>query len=105
MYAVIETGGKQYKVTEGDEINVEKLQDIDENGKITFSNVLLVVGDNKEVVVGNPYIENASVVGKVLREEKGKKVIVFKFKRRKGYKKKKGHRQTYSRVLIERIIK
>ena len=103
MYAVIETGGKQIKVTEGEEINVEKLE-APEDGKITFENVLLVV-DNDDMTVGKPFIEKAKVQGTVLGELKGKKVIAFKFKRRKSTKVKKGHRQTYSKVKIERIIK
>ena len=103
MYAVIETGGKQFKVEEGKEINIEKI-DAPQDGKVTFEQVLLVV-DGENMTVGKPYIENAKVQGSFISQVKGKKVIAFKFKRRKDSKKKKGHRQVYSRVKIERIIK
>ena len=103
MYAVIETGGKQFKVVEGKEIDVERIY-VPQDGKVTFDQVLLVV-DNDDMTVGKPYIENAKVQGSFIGEVKGKKVIAFKFKRRKDSKTKKGHRQNYSRVKIERIIK
>ena len=103
MYAVIETGGKQFKVEEGKEISIERIE-APKDGKVTFEQVLLVVdGDN--MTVGKPFIENAKVQGSFVSEVKGKKIIAFKFKRRKDSKKKKGHRQLYSRVKIERIIK
>ncbi len=97
MFAVIETGGKQYIVKEGDIIKVEKLPD-EEKSEITFDKVLMV-GDK----VGSPYVENAKVEGRILKTAKAKKIIVFKFKRRKGYKRKKGHRQWYSEVKITKI--
>lgn len=103
MYAIIETGGKQFKVTEGKEIDVERIEKQDTD-KVVFENVLLVV-DNDNLTVGKPYIDNAKVQGTLIGEVKGKKVIAFKFRRRKDSKTKKGHRQTYCRVKINRIIK
>ncbi|MCI6499649.1 50S ribosomal protein L21 [Lachnospiraceae bacterium HCP1S3_C3] len=100
MYAIIATGGKQYKVSEGDVIKVEKLGK--EAGEtVTFDNVLLV--NNGEVVVGDPTVANASVSATVVSEGKGKKVIVYKYKRKTGYHKKNGHRQSYTEVKIEKI--
>ncbi|MDE5781567.1 MAG: 50S ribosomal protein L21 [Lachnospiraceae bacterium] len=100
MYAIIATGGKQYKVSEGDVIKVEKLGK--EAGEtVTFDEVLLV--NNGEVVVGNPTVDNASVSATVVSEGKGKKVIVYKYKRKTGYHKKNGHRQSYTEVKIEKI--
>ncbi|MDE6231866.1 MAG: 50S ribosomal protein L21 [Lachnospiraceae bacterium] len=100
MYAIIATGGKQYKVSEGDVIKVEKLGK--EAGEtVTFDEVLLV--NNGEVVVGNPTVDNASVSATVVSEGRGKKVIVYKYKRKTGYHKKNGHRQSYTEVKIEKI--
>jgi len=96
MFAVIETGGKQYIVKEGDVIKVEKLPT--EEGEIEFDKVLMV-GDK----VGTPYVEGAKVKAEALRVGKAKKVVVFKFKRRKGYAKKQGHRQLFSEVKITQI--
>ena len=96
MYAIIATGGKQYKVSEGDVIKVEKL-DAEVGAKVTFDNVLLVGGDT--VKVGTPTVE-ASVVS----EGKGKKVIVYKYKRKTGYHKKNGHRQLFTQVKIDSIV-
>ncbi|MGI6002002.1 MAG: 50S ribosomal protein L21 [Lachnospiraceae bacterium] len=100
MYAVIATGGKQYKVSEGDILRVEKL-DADENGKIVFDQVLVVGGD--EVKVGTPVVEGATVEATSLGNEKGKKIIVYKYKPKTGYHKKNGHRQTYTKVKIDKI--
>jgi len=97
--AVIKTGGKQYKVREGEELLVEKLKD---EKAVTFSEVLLVA-DGKDVKIGTPFIDKAKVEAKVLSEEKGKKVIVFKMKAKKRYRKKTGHRQKYTKVKIEKI--
>ncbi len=100
MYAIIATGGKQYKVSEGDVIRVEKLGK--EAGEtVTFDKVLLV--NNGEVVVGNPTVANANVSGTVVTEGRAKKVIVYKYKRKTGYHKKNGHRQSYTEVKIEKI--
>ncbi len=98
MFAVIESGGKQYIVKEGDVIRVEKLP-VEEKSEVSFDKVLMV-GDK----VGNPYVENAKVEVKLVRTAKAKKVIVYKFKRRKGYKRKKGHRQWFSEVKITKIV-
>lgn len=100
MYAVIQTGGKQYKVTEGDVIYVEKL-DADVDSVVTLDKVLAVGGE--ELKVGSPLVEGASVEAKVLRQAKAKKVIVFKFKSKKGYRRKQGHRQPYTKLQIEKI--
>lgn len=100
MYAIIETGGKQLKVEEGQTIYVEKL-DAAEGDTVTFDKVLFVGGDN--VKVGAPYVEGAQVTGKVEKQGKQKKIIVFKYKPKKNYRKKQGHRQPYTKVTIEKI--
>lgn len=101
MYAVIKTGGKQYRVQEGDVIFVEKLAaDVDSTVEIT--DVLAVMKDNK-LVVGKPVVEGAKVTAKVLKQGKAKKIIVFKYKPKKDYKKKQGHRQPYTQLKIEKI--
>lgn len=100
MYAVIETGGKQYKVQEGDVITVEKLK-AEAGDTITFDKVLLM-SDGKEVKVGTPYLAEA-VRGSVVENGKGKKVIIFKYKAKKDYRKKQGHRQPYTMVKIESL--
>ena len=100
MYAIIATGGKQYKVAEGDIIRVEKLG-VEAGESVTFDQVLVVSGD--DVKVGNPTVEGASVSATVVGEVKGKKVIVYKYKRKTGYHKKNGHRQQYTKVKIEKI--
>ncbi len=100
MYAIIATGGKQYKVSEGDVIKVEKLG-VAAGETVTFDEVLLV--NDKEIVVGNPTVANASVTASVVTEGKDKKVIVYKYKRKSGYHKKNGHRQSFTKVKIEKI--
>jgi len=101
MYAIIVTGGKQYKVAEGDVILVEKLN-VEDNAVITFDNVLAVSNDT--LTVGNPTVAGASVTAKVIAAStKGKKVIVYKYKRKTGYHNKNGHRQAYTKVQIEKI--
>ncbi|MBO5071995.1 MAG: 50S ribosomal protein L21 [Eubacterium sp.] len=101
MYAIIATGGKQYKVQEGDVIKVEKLG-AEAGSEVTFDQVLLV--SDKEVKVGTPTVEGASVKATVVAEGKGKKVIVYRYKRKTGYHKKNGHRQPYTQVKIDKII-
>ena len=101
MYAVVETGGKQYKVAEGDVIFVEKLG-LAEGDAVTFDKVI-AVGNGEGLKVGAPYVDGATVSGKVAQEGKAKKVIVFKYKPKKGYSKKQGHRQPYTKVVIEKI--
>ncbi len=100
MYAVIATGGKQYKVSEGDIIRVEKLgAEADE--KVTFDQVLLV--SDSDVKVGNPTVAGANVEATVLSNGRAKKIIVYKYKRKTGYHKKNGHRQAYTEVKIDKI--
>lgn len=101
MYAVIETGGKQYRVQEGDVLFVEKL-DVEEGSTVTFDKVLAVSSEGN-VTFGKPLVDNASVSAKVIGQGKGKKIIVFKFKPKKNYRKKAGHRQPYTKVQIEKI--
>ncbi len=100
MYAVIATGGKQYKVSEGDVIRVEKLG-VEAGETYTFNQVLLVSGD--EMKIGAPFVENATVEADVIDNIKSKKVIVYKYKRKTGYHKKKGHRQQLTAVKITKI--
>jgi large subunit ribosomal protein L21 len=101
MYAVLETGGKQYRVQVGDEITVEKLG-IEADQEVVFDKVL-VVGEGSDLKIGSPYVEGASVKGTVVENGKGKKIIVFKYKPKKDYRKKRGHRQPYTTVKIEAI--
>ena len=101
MYAIIESCGKQYKVSEGDIVFFEKL-DTAEGKKITFSNVILVSEEGK-VQIGNPYVKSVKVEGKVISHGKGKKIIVFKMKPKKNYRRKQGHRQPYTKVEITSI--
>lgn len=101
MYAVIETGGKQYRVQEGDVLNVEKVF-AEENEMITIDKVLLVSKDG-EVNVGAPFVEGAKVEVKVLEQGKAKKIIVFKYKPKKDYRRKQGHRQPFTKIQIEKI--
>jgi large subunit ribosomal protein L21 len=100
MYAIIETGGKQVKVEAGQTIYVEKL-DAQPGETVTFDKVLFVGGEN--VKVGNPLVEGATVTGKVEKQGRGKKIIVFKYKAKKNNRKKQGHRQPYTKVVIEAI--
>ena len=100
MYAIIATGGKQYKVSEGDIITIEKLG-VEAGEKVTFDQVLVVGGD--DLKVGNPTVDGASVEASVVKEGRGKKVIVYKYKRKTGYHKKNGHRQAFTQVKIEKI--
>ncbi|HDN80250.1 MAG: 50S ribosomal protein L21 [Chloroflexi bacterium] len=102
MYAVIETGGKQYKVSEGMVIEVEKLP-VSVGEEVELDKVLMVVDDNG-VRVGQPFLEGAKVKALVQAQIKGPKIIVFKYKPKKRYRRKKGHRQLYTRLLIKEII-
>ena len=99
MYAIIATGGKQYTVSEGDVIKVEKLG-VNAGDTVTFDQVLFV---NDGAKVGDPTVSGASVTASVVEEGKDKKVIVYKYKRKTGYHKKNGHRQAYTKVKIEKI--
>ena len=100
MYAIIATGGKQYKVAEGDVIRVEKLG-VEAGQAITFDQVLAVT--NGELAVGCPTVAGATVSATVMGEGRGKKIIVYKYKRKTGYHKKNGHRQAYTEVKIDKI--
>ena len=101
MHAIIETGGKQYKVTEGDTLFIEELaSEAGEN--VTFDKVLAVI-DGDKITVGTPVVEGAKVDASVVKNGKGKKVIVFKYKPKKGYRRKQGHRQPYTKVTIGKI--
>lgn len=98
-YAIIETGGKQYKVTAGEKLLVEKL---DAEGTFKFDKVLMV-GSETQQTVGTPLVEGASVSAKIVAQVRGPKLVAFKKKRRKGFRNKKGHRQDLTQVLIENI--
>ncbi|MBU8905024.1 50S ribosomal protein L21 [Desertibacillus haloalkaliphilus] len=100
MYAIIETGGKQIKVEEGQEIYIEKV-DAAEGDAVNFDKVLMVGGD--DVKVGAPYVEGATVSAKVEKQGRAKKIIVYKMKPKKNYRRKQGHRQPYTKVVIEKI--
>ena len=101
MYAVIVTGGKQYKVSEGDTLFIEKL-DVEEGAAVTFDQVL-IAGEGDDVKVGAPVVEGATVEAKVVKNGKAKKIYVFKMKRKKNERTKKGHRQPYTKVEITKI--
>lgn len=102
MYAVIETGGKQHKVTEGEILRIDKL-DVEPGAEVVFDKVMMVKADDEKVTIGQPYVENASVTAEVLEQGKDKKIIVFKYKRKKNYQRKQGHRQRYTAVKIKAI--
>ncbi len=102
MYAVIKTGGKQYKVEEGDIVRVEKIE-AEKGDAVTFDNVLLIGGD--EYAIGTPTVQGASVSASVVRQFRDKKIVVFKMKRRKRYRKTQGHRQYLTEVRITKISK
>ena len=100
MYAVIETGGKQVRVSEGSVIYVEKL-DVEAGSAYTFDKVLMLGGES--VVIGNPYVANATVEATVEKQGKQKKILVFKYKAKKKYRRKQGHRQPYTKLTITKI--
>lgn len=101
MYAVFETGGKQYKVSPGELIKVEKLNS-NPGSEVQFEKVLMVQKEDG-TMIGHPYLDNVRVVGEVLEHKKGEKIIIFKYKRRKNYRRKKGHRQWYTALRIKEI--
>lgn len=103
MYAIIETGGKQYRVQEGDILEIEKLN-CEAGSVYTFDKVLAVAKDDGTVNFGKPYLSDAKVDAKVLEHGKGKKIIVFKYKPKKNERKKRGHRQPFTKVQIEKIV-
>ena len=101
MYAILASGGKQYRVEEGDVLRLEKL-DGDVGASVSFDQVLMV-SDGEEVQLGRPILEGATVHAHVVEQDKAKKILVFKFKRRKHFRKRQGHRQPYTAVKIDRI--
>jgi large subunit ribosomal protein L21 len=101
MYAVIRTGGKQYRVAQGDELTVERLNG-NVGDRVMFDEVLLA-SDGENTQIGQPLVEDAKVVGRITRQGREKKVLVVKYKRRKGIRRKKGHRQMFTQVKIEEI--
>lgn len=102
MYAIIETGGKQYRVEKGDVIDVELLHQ-DDKSKVEFNRVLFL-NNGSAIKVGKPHLANSVVNGELINEIKGEKVVAFKYKKRKGIRRKVGHRQRYSRVKITEIV-
>jgi large subunit ribosomal protein L21 len=108
MFAVIQTGGKQYRVAQGDSLRVEKLAG-DVGGKVTFDKVLLVAGGSgaggsgETTKVGTPHVAGAKVQAEIVAQDRGKKLIVFKFRRRKNYRRKNGHRQPYTELKITAV--
>ncbi|MDN5325673.1 MAG: large subunit ribosomal protein [Moorella sp. (in: firmicutes)] len=101
MYAIIMTGGKQYRVSEGDTLRVEKLPA--EVGEKVVLDKVLAVGEGADLKVGNPYVEGAKVTASVQAQDKAPKIIVFKYKPKKNYRRKQGHRQPYTQLKIEKI--
>ena len=101
MYAVIKTGGKQYRVTEGDVVNIEKL--VGEPGSKVELTEVLGVGEGEGIKIGTPTVAGARVMAEILAQDKGKKVIIYKKKRRKGYDKRQGHRQFFTSIKIQEI--
>ena len=101
MFAIIETGGKQYQVTEGRYGDIELLEN-DVDSKVVFENVVMLV-NGKKSKVGQPYVKNASVEGSVVKHDRDKKVLVYKQRAKKGYRRKQGHRQNFTRVMINKI--
>ena len=101
MYAIIETGGKQYRVSEGDVIRVEKLSA--KEGELVELDKVLAVSKDDQLLVGKPWLEEAKVTAKVLQHGRGDKIIVFKYKPNKNYRKKQGHRQPFTEIQIEKI--
>ena len=101
MYAILETGGKQYKVAEGDVLFVEKLSA--NEGDVVVLDKVLAFSKDGNLVVGNPVVDGAKVEAKVLEQGKAKKILVFKYKAKKDYRKKTGHRQPFTKIVIEKI--
>lgn len=101
MYAVIKTGGKQYRVAEGDVLNVEKLN-AEAGSEVVFDEVLTVV-NGADVKIGQPVVEGAKVTAKVVEQGKGEKILVFKYKAKSNYRKRQGHRQPFTKVEISKI--
>jgi len=103
MYAIIRTGGKQYRVNEGSILKIEKIAG-EKGDKVTFSEVLLVSDDDGTIKVGDPVVANAAVTAEILEQGRNKKIIVCKYKRRKNYRRKQGHRQPFTKIKIDQIV-
>lgn len=103
MYAVIETGGKQVRVAEGDVVDIERATSAETGSEVIFDRVLMIGGGEDEAEVGEPVVEGARVRASFVSDLRGPKIIVFKFKRRKGYRRRNGHRQDMQRFRIEAI--
>lgn len=102
MYAIMKTGGKQYRVEEGQIIKVEKLV-AEVGSNVEFNEIMMLSSDDNILTVGQPVVQGAKVIGKVIDHGKHKKIVVFKYKAKKRYRKKTGHRQPYTSVLVEKI--
>lgn len=102
LYAIIKTGGKQFKVSEGDLLKVEKLN-LETGETVTFEEVLLLNDDSGNLKIGNPVVENAKVIAEVIEQGRAKKILVYKYKRRKKYRRTQGHRQPFTKVVITKI--
>ena len=103
MYAIIRTGGKLYRVNEGSILLIKKIAG-EKCDKVTFSEVLLVSDDDGTIKVGDPVVANAAVTAEILEQGRNKKIIVFKYKRRKNYRRKQGHRQPFTKIKIDQIV-
>ncbi len=101
MFAIIETGGKQYQVSEGRYVDIELLNN-EADSKVVFENIVMLV-NGKKSKIGQPYVKNASVEGVIVKNDKTKKVLVYKQRAKKGYRRKQGHRQNFTRVMINKI--
>lgn len=102
MYALIQTGGKQFKVSEGTMLKVEKLAG-EKGDTLVFDQVLMIAGDDGEAKIGSPILDGAKVTAEIIEQGKNKKVVVYKYKKRKNYRKKQGHRQPYTKVIVKSI--
>lgn len=102
MYAVIQTGGKQYKVSEGDVLKIEKLP-VEPGEQTVLDQILMIGDDDGNVKVGDPLVNGAKVTAAVIEQGRNKKIIVYKYKKRKNYRRKQGHRQAYTKIKIEKI--
>jgi len=103
MYVVIETGGKQYRLENGGLFDHELINGLNAKDTVTFDKVLMVVDDDGQVDVGSPYLQDAKVIGEVQTQGQGDKIVVYKYKSKKGYRNKKGHRQQYMKTRIDSI--
>jgi large subunit ribosomal protein L21 len=102
MYAVIQTGGKQYRVSQGDLITIEKLEGV-AGDRVEIASVLMI-GEGSQVTIGQPQLEQARVVGTIVRQQRGPKVLIYKHKRHKGYQKRQGHRQWQTLLRVSEIV-